>query len=110
MAIPTGLEALDVLMNRDTMRRKPGPQPAAPTQEELFRQTFLAALNGLCGQFEVGLPHHKPQNASGAGELVRARQLCLRAWNIAAYTVGMFSQEAEIQEFNANINAGGAEE
>ena len=26
-----------------------GPQPAAPKQEELFRQTFLAALKALRG-------------------------------------------------------------
>jgi hypothetical protein len=110
MATPTGLEALNVLMNRDTMRRKPGPQPAAPTQEELFREAYMTALGGLCSQFEVGLPCHKPQNATGTAELVRSRQLCLRAWNIAAYTVGLFSQEREIAEFNSHITTGGAEE
>ena len=92
------------------IRRKPGPQPAPATQEELFREAYMTALGGLCSQFEIGLPCHKPQNATGAAELVRARQLCLRAWNIAAYTVGLFSQEAEIAEFNANVITRGAEE
>jgi hypothetical protein len=84
-------------------RRRPGPQPPPPTQEQLFREAYMHALCGLTSQFEVGLPYHKPQNAAGAQELVRARQLCLRAWNIAAYTVGMFGQEEEIAQFNGNV-------
>ena len=70
----------------------------------------MTALGGLCSQFEVGPLNRLPQNATGTGELVRARQLCLRAWNIAAYTVVMFTQEAEIAEFNVNVIGGGAEE
>ncbi len=50
-------------------RRKPGPQPAAPTHEELFREVYMAALGGLCSQFEVGLPYHKPQNAKARPSL-----------------------------------------
>jgi hypothetical protein len=84
-------------------RRRPGPQPAAPTHEQLFREAYMAALGGCCTQFEVGLPYHKPQNAEGTQELQRARQLCLRAWNVAAYTVGLFGQEAEIEAFNGNV-------
>ena len=91
-------------------RRKPGPQPSAPSQEQLFREAYMAALGGLCSQFEVGLPYHKPQNAQGTAELTRARQLCLRAWNIAAYTVGLFSQEREIAEFNVTSSPEGQNE
>ena len=66
----------------------------------------MAALGGFCSQFEVGLPCHKPQNATGTGELVRARQLCLRAWNIAAYTVGLFSQEGKSQRLMPTSSTG----
>jgi len=63
----------------------------------------MSALCGLTSQFEVGLPYHKPQNAVGTQELARARQLCLRAWNVAAFTVALFGQEEEITQFNGNV-------
>ena len=83
------------------------PAFGANARRNLFREAFMTALGGFCSQFEVGLPYHKPQNATGTAELVRSRQICLRAWNVAAFTVGLFSQDAEIEEFNSNINTTG---
>jgi hypothetical protein len=107
-------------MNRDstirreviTMRRKTGPKPAPPSQEELFREAYMAALTGCCAQFErpTQLRNGKPFFSEGDLELLRARQLCLRAWNVASYSVGLFSQEKEIQAFNDSVNLGSAEE
>jgi hypothetical protein len=86
-------------------RRRPGPQPTAPTQEQLFREAYMAALTGCCGQFEreTRLLNGKPYFSEGDRELQRARQLCRRAWNIAAYSVVLFGQEEEIKAFNASV-------
>ena len=101
------------------LRRRPGPQPAAPTRAELFREAFMAALTGLCAQYEQRmLPNGKPCFSEGQSELHRAKQICRRAWNTACYAVAMFEEtatttadeEAEIDQFNASIvktNGGG---
>jgi hypothetical protein len=65
----------------------------------------MAALSGCCGQFEraTRLLNGKPFFSEGDRELQRARQLCRRAWNIAAYSVALFGQEEEIAQFNGNV-------
>ena len=52
------------------LRRRPGPQPAAPTRAEIFREAFMAALTGLCAQYEQRmLPNGKPCFSEGQSEL-----------------------------------------
>ncbi len=94
-----------------TLRKRPGPQPPAPSRDELFCQLYAAALGGLCTQFEVTtFQGHKPLYGDGDGELTRARQLARRAWNVARYATSMFEdlpgysdEEAEIEQFNATV-------
>jgi hypothetical protein len=97
-----------------TLRKRPGPQPPAPSRDELFCQLYIAALEGLCSQFEVKtFQGHKPLYADGDSELTRARQLARRAWNVARYATNMFeedppgysNEEAEIEQFNLTVKA-----
>jgi hypothetical protein len=85
-----------------SLRRKPGPQPPAPSRDELFREAYMAALQGCCAQYEApGLPGHKPLFTGGDTELMRARQIVRRAWNCAAFTCQAF----EISAFDEEVGA-----
>jgi hypothetical protein len=87
-----------------TMRRRPGPQPPEPTHEQLFREAFMHALAGCCSQFETTpFVNRKAHFCEGDDELNRARQLVRRAWNVAVYSTGMFEQEREVDQFNADV-------
>jgi hypothetical protein len=87
-------------------RRKPGPQPASPSRDEIFIKLYAAALQGVAGQFEVaGLPGHKVFFSEGEGELVRAKKLATRAWNMACYAVNMFEESRCISAFDEEVGA-----
>ena len=90
-------------MNGDPIikRKRPGPQPAAPTQQEIFREAYMRALGGLCCQFEATpYVNRRPSYCDGKAEIERAQQITRRAWNVAVYSCQLF----ETDSFNREVD------
>jgi hypothetical protein len=86
------------------IRRKPGPQPAAPNRDEIFLKVFAAALTGICSQFETTpFVNRKPSFCEGEAELSRCRVLTRRAWNVAAYSCQLFEERNTVSAFNEEV-------
>ena len=77
-----------------SLRRRPGPQPALPSHDELFRQLYVARSRDVARNSNRRMfPNGKPYFSEGDGELRRSKALALRAWNVAAYSVPTFRDE-----------------
>ena len=94
----------EIVKRSAVLRRTTGPKPPAPTADEIFVQSFLAALQGCCSQFErTTAPGHKPDYTEGCREVERMRTLVRRSWNIACYSREMFAADGEVREFNEEL-------
>jgi hypothetical protein len=70
----------------------------------VFLELYKAAIAGLSSQFEVpAQPGHKPFNMEGEAELVRAKKLATRAWNLTCYATSMWEENQTITSFNEEV-------